>query len=201
MADLKEYLSQFTGAEIDAAVLAVLANYVATFNNRQGPNIEPAKGDYDLSQITVNNQLLSSVGKKLDTLLDVLTDIRDNMTCYEETVLFGTLTTNLANGTYTLSDDITNYDALKFEVHLDVADYWEGYREHSVEEILQARQTCGTTTNLLCSGYDNSHFCISFPTNTTFVYYRYSRNYLSRIIGVKYNKKVFESEVNTNGIE
>ena len=60
MAEMDEFLSQLTGAEIDAAVLAILGRVLVSFNNRKGPYITPQFGDYTPDLIDVSSMRIPS---------------------------------------------------------------------------------------------------------------------------------------------
>lgn len=215
MSELHDYISGLTGKEVDAAILMLMSKYVSNFNGRVGPTIQPQKGDYDASKITIpgiaipenledlefgdtSQTLLAQILNVLSSLKNDLDIIKQNGGIYTETVLYGTPTTNLANGTYTLSDSIMNYDSIKVEVHLDTNAWWSGYREYSLQQIIEARKIRTDQSQLMVYDYDNSYVGIAFLTdNIRFVYNRNSRNYVSRIIGVKYNQNLFNEQEET----
>lgn len=116
MDNLGSYHSKYTGEEIDAAVLAVLANLVTSFNGRPGPIIQSEVGDYSADMIAVPN-LLSSSGEILTNLLDTLVDIRDNMTKYEEVSLYSDYeVSSQGNGyIFDLSESFMHFDTLRLE--------------------------------------------------------------------------------------
>lgn len=199
LSELQQYLSKYTGAEIDAAVLMVLANYVGSFNGRTGPEVLPEAKDYDLSQIAVNDLLLSSLGKKMDSLLEVLTDIRNNLTKYETTILWQSATTGLAavGSVFDLSDDALNYDELHFHYyHSNNAGQDCDYLTVDKETLAKTLGSTSTSQPLVYlwqySSYFNRIGLASAKQIKIFETGNASYTFIYKIVGVNFNKKVFE---------
>lgn len=218
--ELNDYISQMTGAEVDAAVLAILSKFVATFNDRKGPFIKPEANDYEVKQIAVKAldvpeklneyDFGDNLQKTLEQILNVLIDIRDNMTCYKETLLFSNPdATTMPGGTYlNIPESFLNFDTIRFDFVHYGSGSWLSTTGRCISFSISSSQlkkmmdkisagvSDANTYSMMFTQYGAYH-CYIYPKTETSFYVNATSNasytIVREIYGINHNQKVFEN--------